>query len=77
MNPLFLLDATFIMMFTLLFAMFFHHVPDKPTTLIAAGVLLSYGTIYLFLGKYLFAALEVFTAAGWVLLYKLKGENNG
>lgn len=76
MNPIFLLDATFIMALTFLFAMIFHHEPDKPTTLIAAGVLISYGVMYLAIGKYFFAALEMVTAIGWILLYKLKGETN-
>ena len=57
MHPAFLLDATLIMVLTFLFAMIFHHVPDKPTTLIAAGVLLSYGVMYAIIGKYFFAAL--------------------
>jgi hypothetical protein len=75
MNPIFLLDATFIMLFTFLFAAFFHHTPDKPTTLIAASVLFVYGIVYLIINKPLFAALEVFTGLGWIILYKWKGSN--
>lgn len=75
MNPFFLLDATFIMVFTLLFAAFFHHVPDKPTTLIAATVLFSYGIMYFIIGKPLFGVLEFLTGAGWIFLYKWKGTN--
>lgn len=75
MNPLFLLDATFIMMFTLLFAAFFHHVPDKPTTLIAASVLFTYGAVYFIIGKPVFGVLEFITGIGWIFLYFWKGQN--
>jgi hypothetical protein len=60
------------MTLTFLFAMIFHHEPDKPTTFIASGVLFSYGIMYLIIGKYFFASLEFFTGLGWIILYKLK-----
>lgn len=76
MNPIFLLDATFIMTITFLFAMFFRHEPDKPTTVIPATILFIYGAAYFAIGKYFFGLIEVFTGLGWILLYKIKGEKN-
>ena len=75
MNPLFLLDATFIMLFTFLFAAIFHHQPDKPTTVIAATVLFCYGIMYFAIEKPLFGLLELVTGFGWIVLYFWKGRN--
>ena len=69
MHPIFLLDATFIMLVTVLFAAFYGHNPDKPTTIIPASILFIYGIAYFAIGKYLFGLIEVFTGIGWIILY--------
>jgi hypothetical protein len=75
MNPIFLLDATLIMAFTLLYAAAFSHQPDKPTTIIAASVLFVYGAMYFIIGKPFFGLIELVTGLGWIALYFWKGKN--
>lgn len=69
MSPVFLLDATLIMLTTVVFASFFGYTPDKPTTIIPATILFIYGIAYFIIGKYIFGALEIFTGLGWIGLH--------
>lgn len=77
MHPIFLLDATFIMLTTVVFAYFLGYKPDKPTTIIPATILFIYAIAYFIIGKYLFGVIELFTGLGWIGLHLYFKEKNG